>query len=222
MTSCEPKGDLMLKGVHSQMISDVLEEEILKGELAPGSRLSEQSIAARFGVSRTPVREALQNIASRSLAERVPYKGVIVRDLDAGRINVMFEAMAEIEAICGGLAVERISKEELTRLSAMQNSMGEMAEQNASRDYEAINLDFHSLIYTACRNEDLAAMAQNIRSKLAPFRKSQLFRTERLQASNQEHALIVQLLSTRNKAGVQEALRQHLDGAKRSFSKIRV
>ena len=136
----------MLKGVHSQMISDALEEEILKGELAPGSRLSEQSIAARFGVSRTPVREALQNIASRSLAERVPYKGVIVRDLDADRINTMFEAMAEIEATCGGLAADRISDEALARLSALHNSMAEMAEQNASRDYEAINLDFHSLI----------------------------------------------------------------------------
>ena len=104
----------------------------------------------------------------------------------------------------------------------MHNSMGEMANQNASRDYEAINLDFHSLIYSACGNEDLAAMAQDIRSKLAPFRKSQLFRAERLQASNQEHALIVQLLTTRNKAGVKEALRQHLDGAKKSFSQVRV
>lgn len=212
----------MLKGVHSQMISDTLEEEILKGELAPGSRLSEQSIAERFGVSRTPVREALQNIASRSLAERVPYKGVIVRDLDSDRINIMFEAMAEIEAICGGLAAERITDAEIAALSAMHNSMGEMAERNASRDYEAINLDFHSLIYNACRNEDLAAMAQDIRSKLAPFRKSQLFRAERLQASNREHALIVQLLTTRNKAGVQEALRKHLDGAKKSFSQGRV
>ena len=212
----------MLKGVHSQMISDILEEEILRGELAPGSRLSEQTIAERFGVSRTPVREALQNIASRSLAERVPYKGVIVRDLDSDRINTMFEAMAEIEAICGGLAAERISEDDLAALSAMHNSMGEMANQNASRDYEAINLDFHSLIYSACGNEDLAAMAQDIRSKLAPFRKSQLFRAERLQASNQEHALIVQLLTTRNKAGVKEALRQHLDGAKKSFSQVRV
>lgn len=211
----------MLKGVHSQMISDALEEEILKGELAPGTRLSEQSIAARFGVSRTPVREALQDIASRSLAERVPYKGVIVRDLDADRINTMFEAMAEIEAICGGLAAERISQDDLLRLSAMHNAMGEMAQQNASRNYEAVNLDFHSLIYHSCGNEDLAGMAQDIRSKLSPFRKSQLFRAERLQASNREHALILELLTTRIIAGVQEALRQHLDGAKRSFSKMR-
>ncbi|KAJ57191.1 hypothetical protein ACMU_01480 [Actibacterium mucosum KCTC 23349] len=211
----------MLKGVHSQMISDILEEEILKGELTPGTRLSEQSIAARFGVSRTPVREALQNIASRSLVERLPYKGVIVRDLDTDRIDMMFEAMAELEALCGGLAAERIREDELNRLERMHLRMSEMAAQNASRDYEAINLDFHSLIYKSCGNEDLSAMAHDMRIKLAPFRKTQLFRVERLQMSNREHAVIVQLLATRNKAGTQEALRRHLEGAKLSFSKAR-
>jgi len=211
----------MLKGVHSQMISDTLEAEILKGELKPGARLSEQSIAERFGVSRTPVREALQNIASRSLAERVPYKGVIVRDLETNRINMMFEAMAEMEAICGGLAAERIRDEDLARLEGMHQSMSEMASQNASQDYEALNLDFHSLIYQSSGNEDLASMAQDLRGKLAPFRKSQLFLSDRLKASNQEHALIVQLLAMGNRAGTEEALRCHLEGAKLSFSKIR-
>jgi len=211
----------MLKGVQSQMISDTLEAEIMKGKLEPGARLSEQSIAERFGVSRTPVREALQNIASRSLAERVPYKGVVVRDLDTDRINMMFEAMAEMEALCGGLAAERICDDDMARLERMHQSMSEMASKNAFHDYEAMNLDFHSLIYQCSGNDDLATMAHDMRIKLAPFRKSQLFLSDRLKASNQEHALIVQLLAMRNKSGTQEALRRHLEGAKLSFSKIR-
>lgn len=188
----------------------------MRGSLAPGTRLSEAAIAERFGVSRTPVREALQNIVSRSLAERSPYKGVIVRSLDPERLESMFEAMAAMEAICGGLAAKRISDEDLTRLKAMHSRMTEFAGNKAFREYEAMNLDFHSLIYEASGNVDLAEMASELRLKLAPYRKSQLFNIDRLRASNQEHSLILQLLIAGNKSGVEEALREHLNGASRA------
>lgn len=203
------------------MISEALENEIVRGTLAPGTRLSEAAIAERFGVSRTPVREALQTIVSRSLAERAPYKGVIVRSFDTERLGSMFEAMSEMEATCGGLAAHRISSDDLASLQAMHGRMTEFASNKAFREYEALNLDFHSLIYEASGNIDLAEIASELRLKLAPYRKSQLFRVERLRDSNHEHELIVRLLAAGNKPGVEEALREHLNGARRAALKVR-
>lgn len=210
-----------MKNVHSTMITDVLEAEILAGGLPPGSRLSEEALAQRFGVSRTPVREALQSIVSRSLAERVPYKGVIVREFETERVQTMFEAMAEIEAVCGGLAALRMRNDDLVRLRQIHKQLSELVGHKASREYEQLNTDFHSLIYEFSGNEDIAQMAFDMRLKLAPFRKSQLFRPDRLEQSNREHALIIGLFEARNRPGVEQALRDHLKGAERAFLRAR-
>lgn len=208
---------ISLKNVHSTMIADVLETEILTGGLEPGARLSEETLAQRFGVSRTPVREALQNIVSRSLAERVPYKGVIVRQFDPNRIETMFEAMAEIEALCGGLACERMTAQDVEHLTNMHLQLAEISDHKAAREYEALNTEFHGMIYRFSGNEDLAQMAFDMRMKLAPFRKSQLFRRDRMAQSNSEHDLIVKLFASGNRPGVEAALRAHLNGAARAF-----
>ncbi len=202
-----------LKDVHSTMILDVLEAEIVSGQIDPGARLNEAALAERFGVSRTPIREVLQNIVSRSLAERVPFKGVVVRAFDEARIRSMFEAMAEIEATCGGLAALRMEAEALDALENAHLKMSEMASYKASREYEAMNIEFHNQIYRGSGNDDLAQMAMDMRLKLAPFRKSQLMQVDRMLQSNREHGMIVGLLRARNKAGVETALRQHLAGA---------
>lgn len=202
-----------LKNVHSAMILEVLETEIVSGEIAPGARLNEAALAQRFNVSRTPVREVLQNIVSRSLAERVPFKGVVVRDFKPERIRSMFEAMAEIEALCGGLAAERMQGSDLSQLEEIHRQMSEMAEHKAAKDYEVANSEFHALIFRGAGNDDLGQMAFDMRLKLAPFRRSQLYQIDRMLRSNQEHALIVDLLRSGNRPGVEQALRQHLRGA---------
>lgn len=206
-----------MKDIHSSMIMEALEAEILSGAISPGARLNEQTLAERFGVSRTPVREALQMVVSRSLADRVPYKGVIVRHLEEDRVLGMFEAMAEIEAVCGGLAATRMSNDGLATLKRLHFDLSDLAGNNASREYEAANSRFHALIYQSCGNEDLAQMAFEMRLKLAPFRKSQLFQRERMAQSNREHALIVDLIALGNRPGVEHALRAHLGNASRAF-----
>ncbi|UIY32020.1 GntR family transcriptional regulator (plasmid) [Neorhizobium galegae] len=100
------------KKIRSDAIAEQLEEAVINGEIAAGARLDETSIAAQFNVSRTPVREALHILCGRGLAEREPYKGVIVTQISAERIDEMFEAMAELEATCGRLASHRMTMSE--------------------------------------------------------------------------------------------------------------
>ena len=86
-----------------------LSDEIVAGRLGPGARLDEQSLADRFGLSRTPVREALGQLAAIGLVEKRPHRGVVVAAFTVERMMHMFEVMAELEALCARLAARRMS-----------------------------------------------------------------------------------------------------------------
>lgn len=211
-----------MKNVHSASILEQIEAEIVSGQIAPGARLSEVALAERFNVSRTPVREVLQNLVSRSLAEKVPYKGVVVSDFQPDRLSAMFEAMAEIEALCAGLAAERMSAEALETLAETHRAMSALAAEECPKAYEQANTEFHSQIFRGAGNEHLCQMAFDMRLKLAPFRRSQLHQVDRMQRSNTEHEIIVARLRARDRAGVEQAMRAHLLAASSAVAAQRV
>lgn len=199
--------------VLGQTIAADLEAEIMLGQLDAGSRLDEVALAKRFGVSRTPVREALQIVVSRALAVRVPYKGVIVSDISPDRIDQLFEAMGEIEALCGRFAAQRMTMEERAALLSQHEAMAQMARSGKADAYEAANTRFHQLIYTGSHNGDFAEMAEAMRVKLSPFRRSQLAEPSRIARSNAEHAQIVEAIIERDGQVAEKALRRHLVSA---------
>ncbi|SFJ11389.1 GntR family transcriptional regulator [Celeribacter neptunius] len=199
--------------LHSTSIAAQLESEIVAGKIKAGEKLDEQSLTKRFGVSRTPIREALHELVARSLAERVPYRGVLVVDITKERIEEMFEAMGEIEALCGRFAAERMTVGERVELEALHLRMSELSELGDATGYEAVNSEFHQLIFRASHNADLIDLANNLRLKLAPFRKSQLQSHKRMKRSNVEHEAIVTALIDRDSKKAEKALRRHLVSA---------
>ena len=204
----EPQG--IQKQVLSQSIATTLEAEILLGQVAAGSRLDEAALARRFGVSRTPVREALQIIVARALAVRQPYRGVVVSDISPERIDQLFEAMGEIEALCGRFAAQRMTMEERAALLNQHEAMARLAETGDAAGYEEANTLFHQMIYTGSHNEDFAEMAEAMRLKLSPFRRSQLADAGRMARSTVEHTQIVEAIIERDGQAAERALRRHL------------
>ncbi|MEY8880300.1 GntR family transcriptional regulator [Donghicola sp. XS_ASV15] len=194
-------------------IAATLEAEIITGQITGGTKLEEQSIGDRFGVSRTPVREALHLLAARALVERIPYRGVIVAQLDRGRIEQLFEAMAETEAMCGRYAAERMSIGERGALQSLHEKMRSLASNGEFAAYKEANTEFHRLIYAGSHNVDIIAMAEAMWQKLAPFRRSQLGHAERVSQSCQEHEAIVRAIVDRDRGSADLALRRHLLGA---------
>lgn len=205
--------DMPARKVRSAVIADTLEEEIITGRIAGGVRLDESSIAMRFEVSRTPVREALHILCGRSLAEQVPYRGVIVIQISTERIDQMFEAMAEMEVICGRLSSQRMTMSERAELVEMHAHMNELAELGEYSAYDAINTKFHSLLFQGSRNSDLVSVAEILRLKLAPFRKYQLKDAGRLKRSCNEHRQIVDAILDQDAKAAESALRRHLVSA---------
>lgn len=196
--------------VLSQSIATALEAEILLGQIGAGAKLDEAALARRFGVSRTPVREALQIVVARALAVRQPYKGVVVSDISPERIDQLFEAMGEIEALCGRFAAQRMTMEERAALLSQHEAMAQMARAGDAAAYEEANTRFHQLIYLGSHNEDFAEMAETMRMKLSPFRRSQLADAARIARSNAEHDLIVEAIIERDGQAAEKALRRHL------------
>ncbi|MCR4267600.1 GntR family transcriptional regulator [Nitratireductor sp. ZSWI3] len=202
-----------MKTVHSEFIAAQLEREIIDQLWPVGAKLDESALAKRFGVSRTPIREALHIVVSRSLAQRVPYKGVVVVDVGRERIDQMFEAMGEIEATCGRLAATRMTMSERTELEMLHQQMRRMAELGDFRGYDETNAKFHTAIYAGAHNADLMEIAELTRLKLAPFRSSQLQQAERVARSNAEHETIISAILDRNAKEAERALRRHLTSA---------
>ncbi|TDL86896.1 GntR family transcriptional regulator [Meridianimarinicoccus aquatilis] len=201
--------------VHSTHIAAELEAEIISGDITAGTRLDEQSLTRRFGVSRTPVREALHTLVARSLAERIHYRGVVVTEITRDRVEQMFDAMGEIEAMCGRLSAERMSIGERAGLEDLHRRMGKMMAQGDTADYETANGEFHTMILEGTHNPDLIELGNKLRLKLAPFRKSQLRSAERIEKSNAEHAAIVNAILDRDPAEADRTLRRHLISAAR-------
>ncbi len=174
-------------------VRESLENAIACGEFVPGSRLDETSLANRFGVSRTPVREALQQLAAAGLVEMRPRRGAVVATASAERLYEMFEVMAELEAMCARLAARRITPEGLAMLQAAQ------ADCATNRDdpdaYYDANERFHQAIYTLSGNGFLASEASALQKRLRPYRRLQLRVRNRVSTSYAEHETIVAALA---------------------------
>jgi DNA-binding GntR family transcriptional regulator len=201
------------RDVLGQTVAMRLEAEIISGALAAGTRLDEQSLAERFEVSRTPVREALQILVSRSMVTRIPFRGTVVSEITRERISELFEAMGEIEALCGRYAAERMRIEERARLEALHDQMGHLIAARQIEGYEQANTRFHQMIYLGARNSELHSIAEGMRLKLAPFRRRQLADQARIELSHAEHGQIVEAVLNRDGPGAQRALMRHLTSA---------
>lgn len=191
-------------------IAEQLEELIFSGGFSDGDRLDEVRLAEQFGVSRTPLREALQRLALSGLAELVPRRGAFVRQPGPVDLMEMFEVMAELEAVCGRLAARRISETALTDLRAANDRCQKAVAALNTDDYYAENERFHQIIYSQSGNGFLEQEAAKLHKRLKPFRRQQLRLRGRMAQSMSEHEEIVKALEAGDADRAGAALRDHV------------
>lgn len=194
----------------AESLRECLESDIATGAFPAGTRLDEVKLASRFGVSRTPIREALIELSASGLVEIRPRRGAFVREISIPRLVEMFEVMAEYEAMCGRLAARRITSDELATLQAAHEAC-----QNAETDgdpdgYFHSNQTFHEVIYLASHNGFLAEQARTLSNRLKAYRRLQLHVRNRVASSLAEHQAIVDAISTGDSESAATALRAHV------------
>lgn len=192
-------------------------DEIVSGVLEPGTPLDEQELAARFGVSRTPVREAIRQLSSSGLVSVRPHRGAVVALPTPSQLNDMFEAMAELEALCAGMAARNMTTPERRRLEALHNELRALVQKGDPLRYHEMNEAFHGAIYAGSHNGYLAEITLMTRARVAPFRRAQFRATGRLGGSYQEHDLIVLAILRGDHASAVEAMRAHIGIVRDAF-----
>ena len=191
-------------------LAAALADEILRSRLAPGQRLDEQELAQRFGVSRTPVREALGQLAATGLVEHRPRRGVTVAVVSPQRLQDMFVVMAELEASASRLAAAAMTPDERQDLEAFHRASQAAVRDGRINEYERFNQDFHSRLYAGSHNTYLRDLLNATRARLAPFRRAQFNLRGRLAASWREHDAVVEAILRGDGDGAARAMREHL------------
>lgn len=199
-----------MRGEQTPRLREALEDDIVAGRLKPGQRLDEVGLAERFGVSRTPIREALIQLASSGLVEIRPRRGAFVVLLGPRELIESFELMAEIEASCGRLAVQRMGPSDREAISEAHETCRVAAAAGDEEAYYPANARFHAAIYAATSNRVLAGEALKLQRGLQPYRRLQLKVPRRVEASFAEHQGIVDALFAGDGTLAAERLRAHV------------
>jgi DNA-binding GntR family transcriptional regulator len=191
-------------------LRDVIEDEIAQGVFRPGDRLDELMLATRHRVSRTPVREALLQLAASGLVVSRPRRGTIVAAHSAEQVVEMFEVMAELEGMAGRLASRRANEEDRDRLITSHESCRSAVAASDPDGYYYRNELFHDAIYLGSHNHFLLEQCSALRRRLKPYRRLQLRFPGRLGTSFAEHESIIRAILDRNPAEAQTLLRNHV------------
>jgi DNA-binding GntR family transcriptional regulator len=195
-----------------------LADEIMRGDIAPGVSLDETTIARRFEVSRTPVREAIRLLAASGLVEVRPHRSAVVARPTDERLLEMFEALRELEGLCAGMAAERMTRAERTALDALNRSHSGIVRANDPERYHEANEAFHTAIYRGAHNAYLMELTATTRGRIAPFSRAQFNVSGRPKRSNDEHKQIVQAIVKGDRDAAVAAMRAHISIVHTSFA----
>ncbi len=187
-----------------------IKEEIASGVLRPGDQLEEAALAKRFGVSRTPIREAMRSMVDCGLLETRPRKGAFVRVLTAKELIDLFEVAAELEGMACRLAATSLTE---TQESAIQSALRQCETAVDAHDVEAYgdaNLAFHAAIHAACGNKWLVDQLQQIQIHTNAYRSMPYGIRGRLAKSVDEHREIFDAILSGDGRQASDLMRDHM------------
>lgn len=194
----------------AQKIRLALENAIVDGRYRPGDQIDPDGIAAEYGCSRTPVREALQMLEASGLVLVQPKRGTFVTKLGMLELMQRFEMMAELEAFCARLACRRADSDDLARIDASLHACEAAAEAGDADRYYSENTQFHQAIYHASRNPFLETETLRLQAMLQPYRRRQLQAQGRLRRSLDEHRRIAEAIRSGDDLLAGQTMTEHV------------
>ena len=198
---------------HWQSAYDRLMDEIRLGTLLPGARLREAELAARLGISRTPVREAIRRLEADGLVEHQPRQGASLRRLGHAEVTELYEMRGVLEGTAARLAARAASELELDELSEINSEM------TATSDPVLVaraNRQFHATLLNAAKNRFLRRAMTGLRRTALVLGRSTLLELDRSATAAAEHATLLETLHRRDGEAAEAAMRTHIEAAHRT------
>jgi DNA-binding GntR family transcriptional regulator len=193
------------------IVFNTLRQAILKGELAPGERLMEVSLAQKLGVSRTPVREAIRKLELEGLVLMIPRRGAEVARISEKNLRDVLEVRRGLEDLTMELACQRISESQIVELKkANVNFENSLTSNDVTMIAEA-DERFHEIIYKATGNDKLVQVINNIKEQMYRYRLEYIKDSAKRQKLVAEHKAIVAALEQRSLKDAQDRMRAHID-----------
>jgi len=204
-----------------QEVAKRLRERIFAHEFPPGAWIDEQALAAEYGISRTPLREALKVLAAEGVVTLKPRRGAYVTEVSDRDLDDIFPVLALLEGRVAQEATERARPEDLKRLDALHEALERHATaENLDRFFEA-NQDFHRALLDLADNRWLSQVIQDLRRVLRLTRHHSLLARGRVRESLNEHRAILAAIRSRDAARAGELMRAHLAQGRSAIAKVR-
>jgi DNA-binding GntR family transcriptional regulator len=189
------------------IVFETLRDEILSGELQPGFLLNTLALSNRLGVSRTPIREALNRLVSIGLVENLPHRGSFVRKLSVEEVLEVYYIRAALAGVCARLATKRISaaqKQQLIDLCAEMEKPGADHATMLRRNFQ-----FHNIIFQAAQSPRIESLALQYYHQSEQFRALSLELPGRVEEACAEHRRILQAILDGDNEGAEQNSREH-------------
>ena len=194
-----------------QQVRERLREEVLSGELAPGTVLSESALARSLGVSRGPIREALGRLASEGLVRITPRRGAIVADLSRDEFVEAYQVREALETFAIRLAVPQLEESDRDRLRELHEEMVEHAQRDEVNAFFDANAAFHDLFVTASGNQKLHEMYRLLMDQMGRYLARSLALRGSLEKSIAEHSAILEAVDAGDAERAARLLADHIE-----------
>lgn len=191
-------------------VADRVRDLIEHGELTPGERISEKQLCEKFGVSRTPLREALKVLASEGLVELLPNRGARVMQLTLKKVKDTYDIMGALEGLSGELACHNISDREIAAICVLHDKMLEHYHRKELQAYFRVNQQIHERILAASHNEILLEMYNNLSQRVKRVRYSKKMTDNYWSQAVADHDKMIEALKQRDGPQLGQILRTHL------------
>jgi DNA-binding GntR family transcriptional regulator len=190
-------------------VADRLREQIFSKLLAPGSWLDEQSLALQFGISRTPMREAIKALASEGLVTMKMRRGAYVTEVNRDDLEQIYTVLSLLESQAARESALKATEDELNLLDHLHHRLEKAAADRDMEQFFEINGKFHELIQEIAGNRWMNSVITDLRKVLKLHRKDSLTSTGRLQSSLLEHREILQAILSRDESAAEAAMQKH-------------
>ncbi len=199
-------------------VAERLRKLILDGELEPKSRINEAELCERFGISRTPLREAIKILATEGLLELLPNRGSRIAGISEHELDEMIEVVAGLEAIAAELACKAISTAEIAAIEEKHARMLAAWKREDDPAYFELNREIHEAIMAAARNATLQGIYANLSGRIQRTRYSAHKTPEQWRRAVEEHERMVVLLKARDGAALAPLMREHIRGKRAAIA----
>jgi len=195
----------------NQKVYRILKAEIIEGSLKPGTKLLENNIAKQLGISRTPIREALRELAAEGFVKMNPNQGVVVSNASVEDVQEVLQIRGVLEGLAARLATKMINEEEIKELEKYQKRMEYYTNKDDVLAFSEMDTEFHELILNICGNNRLIQIRKNLSDQAHRYQIRSLSVPGRLKYSLKEHQEIVEALKRKNPEQADRLSQKHIE-----------